>query len=223
MSEWNIIGDVAGQYRTLRHLILKMPRARVLLVGDLMDRGPNSRKVIQWAKSGEAKVLMGNHEHMMCDFILGSPGKGPYSSQDWLVNGGGATVRSYLPSASTRRGEVSYTAMQDAMKPDCEWLAKLPYFHIEPGLLVTHAPCKEDAEWLLKGKELDLDFLWYRGKPRRQDGYLQVHGHNSTQKVHWYENEPHGKWGVNIDTSRAKILTGLHWPSLQLFQKEYID
>ncbi len=233
---YNIVGDVAGQYKTLIRLLGQMPTAdKTILVGDLVDRGPNSRKVVQFAKTNQDKVitLMGNHEHMFCDFVLsGRPGSGPYDAQDWLVNGGGATVRSYLPNASTIKKEVTYPAIQDAMLKDAEFLSKLPTSYMTPdGLIVTHAPLSISPEEVSEANELSIDFIWYRGKPKKYPGWFQVHGHNSTKKPHWYRDpgdiavagEDAEPFGINIDTSRAGILTGIHWPSKELFQQEYID
>ena len=45
----NIIGDIAGEFDALIELVKRMPDEDILLVGDLVDRGPKSLQVIEWA------------------------------------------------------------------------------------------------------------------------------------------------------------------------------
>jgi bis(5'-nucleosyl)-tetraphosphatase (symmetrical) len=66
------IGDVHGCYRELRKLLEVMPmdwdRDRLWLVGDLVNRGPDSLRVLRWARRtskemGERfQVVLGNHD-----------------------------------------------------------------------------------------------------------------------------------------------------------------
>lgn len=71
------IGDIHGQYQTLITLLEKLgftetrygwrhPRARAIFLGDLIDRGPDSRAVVETVRPmvehGYAECLMGNHE-----------------------------------------------------------------------------------------------------------------------------------------------------------------
>lgn len=62
---WIIIGDVHGCIRELEDLLHKVnpgKKDRVLFLGDLVNRGPHSRKVVRLARGLEALSLMGNHE-----------------------------------------------------------------------------------------------------------------------------------------------------------------
>lgn len=66
------IGDVHGCYRELRRLLKVMPidwdRDRLWMVGDLVNRGPDSLRVLRWAlrtskQMGDRfQVVLGNHE-----------------------------------------------------------------------------------------------------------------------------------------------------------------
>ena len=71
----DIIGDVHGQFEALQNLLHylgyshtgKHPQGRKLVfVGDLVDRGPDSPAVVNWAKqainAGNAFMVLGNHE-----------------------------------------------------------------------------------------------------------------------------------------------------------------
>lgn len=58
-----IIGDVHGCYKTLLSLIKKLPKnAKLCFVGDLCDRGKNSKEVIAFVKSNNYDCVLGNHE-----------------------------------------------------------------------------------------------------------------------------------------------------------------
>ena len=51
-----IIGDVGGCFNSLMKLVAKLPpNEKLLFIGDLNDRGPNSREVISWVKSQNIK------------------------------------------------------------------------------------------------------------------------------------------------------------------------
>ena len=53
MDEIYIIGDVHGHYNELISLINKLPNkidSKICFVGDLIDRGPDSKKVVDLVK-----------------------------------------------------------------------------------------------------------------------------------------------------------------------------
>ena len=71
----DIIGDVHGQFEALQNLLHYLgytpdgrhPQGRkIVFVGDLVDRGPDSPAVLQWFKeahtAGNAFMVLGNHE-----------------------------------------------------------------------------------------------------------------------------------------------------------------
>lgn len=91
------IGDIHGCAAALAgllELIKPEPSDTIVVLGDCIDRGPDSRGVIdQLLALGELcnlKPLLGNHEEMMlaaCDR--------PTSQEDWLACGGTETLDSY--------------------------------------------------------------------------------------------------------------------------------
>lgn len=88
-----IIGDVHGCAKSLERLLEKMPEdGQIFSTGDLIDRGPDSKKVISLCIQRRIRSVMGNHEHMFLDYIDGAPyyGKGTY-----LMNGGNKTIEDY--------------------------------------------------------------------------------------------------------------------------------
>lgn len=90
-------GDVHGCHRALTTLLgmLALSAAeKVIFVGDLVDRGPLSKQVVDellaLRDTCKVVVIMGNHEQMMRDAISGH---GLFNT--WLEAGGKATIDSY--------------------------------------------------------------------------------------------------------------------------------
>lgn len=96
------IGDIHGCAKALRSLIEAIspdPDDEIVFVGDYIDRGPDSRDVIDQiiSLSSRCKVvaLRGNHELMLQGVVVGG-----LDDRVWLANGGQATVSSYGGSLS---------------------------------------------------------------------------------------------------------------------------
>jgi serine/threonine protein phosphatase 1 len=100
MKPLMVIGDVHGAYAQLSALLESRHTSgrQVVFVGDLVDRGPDSAKVLRlvtdfidsWPPG--AILLRGNHEQALLDFL--EMGK----VEPFLRNGGLATVASYYKS-----------------------------------------------------------------------------------------------------------------------------
>src|SRR5262245_34382276 len=91
------IGDAHGCLAALRKLIECIgPQSddTLVMLGDCVDRGPDSRGVIDEMLELREKFrlvpILGNHEEMMLNFIDGRP-----QPDDWLQCGGAATIESY--------------------------------------------------------------------------------------------------------------------------------
>lgn len=64
------IGDVHGCYETLIRLIDKLPnkeQSNLIFVGDLIDRGKDSAKALEFVRKGNYACVMGNHEKMFLE------------------------------------------------------------------------------------------------------------------------------------------------------------
>lgn len=62
------IGDIHGchqEFAELLQLLKPAPDDRLILLGDLVNRGPDSSKVIQLAREHNALSLLGNHERRL--------------------------------------------------------------------------------------------------------------------------------------------------------------
>src|ERR1035437_4526340 len=95
----NIIADVGGQFKALKKLLSIMPKGLTVLVGDLNDRGPMSKQVIELAMSSpDIITLQSNHGDMFVDFVLTQtdPDYSPrYIFEAFYKQGGLETLISY--------------------------------------------------------------------------------------------------------------------------------
>jgi len=101
-----VIGDIHGMLRPLRALIDEVmrrdPSARLFFVGDYVNRGPESRGVVDLLLSlTDAHFVRGNHDDIV-DLVLHGSGYDPNSAPDagsafaWFMQHGlGATFASY--------------------------------------------------------------------------------------------------------------------------------
>ena len=90
------IGDIHGCARTLDRLLSDLdiqPDDHLVFIGDYIDRGPDSKGVVdrllELRKTVTCTFLRGNHE----DLFLGYLDKDEYDI--WAINGGIATLESY--------------------------------------------------------------------------------------------------------------------------------
>jgi serine/threonine protein phosphatase 1 len=92
-----IIGDIHGHYDTLMSLLDAIALRKddqIYFLGDLIDRGPDSAKVVDFVFQNQYKCLLGNHEQMLLDAV----GNGQIATnllQAWLYSGGHSTLISY--------------------------------------------------------------------------------------------------------------------------------
>ncbi len=97
------IGDVHGCAEALRAIVNVIEPQLVdtiVMLGDCVDRGPDSRQVIdellKLRERCHLVALLGNHEEMMLNFLDGKP-----QPDDWLEVGGKATMKSYGATMSS--------------------------------------------------------------------------------------------------------------------------
>jgi len=226
MKSINFIGDIHGNYIELLELSNLMPPGEFISVGDIIDRGPNSKKVIEFfMKNG--RVILGNHEHMMLDFFNNN---GSYYAYDaWILNGGVPTIKSFLNKKNIEKlSTIKLFNLKDFLTPYISssilnWLSSLPLYIQENDFIVTHGsinPSIPFEKTLNIGKNAfdvrcETSILWNRGKPRRKEKF-QIHGHTPHIKAFEYKDKK-GVFGINLDTSSEEYITGMHWPSKEIF------
>ena len=186
-----VIGDVHGCIDLMDSLLDRLdPDCPLVFVGDYVDRGPDSARVLRQLKrlteteNREVICLLGNHEEMLLRFVQDPKRVG----QLWLQNGGVQTFASFgigQISDATKGAEAAAAAqtLSAAMGEDLlEWLRNLPLTWQNGNVIVTHAAlnpsvplANQDRRTLLWGHPLF-------GRKRRSDGLWVVHGHTIMQK-----------------------------------------
>lgn len=83
-----VVGDIHGFFSSLEMLLLRLNfdprRDRVFAVGDLIDRGPESHRLIEFMNYPWFHSIMGNHEKMLLDAADNSSVR-----DNWMVYNGG--------------------------------------------------------------------------------------------------------------------------------------
>ena len=184
-----IIGDIHGRADLLDHLLALIAAepgandARLIFVGDYIDRGPDSAAVLVRLQgltaAGKAVCLMGNHERMLLDAIDRPEEAGPR----WLLNGGDATLASLgaggrLPGESEAERMAALAGrLREALPPGIEaWLRALPLWWQDQGLAVVHAGA-DPALAMVDQTEASLIWGHRRFGQPRADGLWIAHGH----------------------------------------------
>lgn len=227
MDNFWVIGDVAGEYDALMKLLALLPKdAKLVFVGDLNDRGPKTKEVIEFVRSGGYVSLMGNHEYMFIDYVTSrnNPSYMPeYKGSIFLDNGGIPTLRSYF-GKMPKYGDPVPAELKEHIK----WLNQRPSKFEAEGVIVTHAP-------ILFGQienfdEMTvIDKVWNRDHikptPKFPDDKFQFFGHNGHYHEFTYERNDiyvgPQKYAICVDDSRNNKLTAVNWPSLEKIQVKF--
>jgi serine/threonine protein phosphatase 1 len=190
------VGDIHGRSDLLDLLharieedlgLSPVENAFIIYVGDYVDRGPDSRGVIERllapAPASASRILLkGNHEAMLLQFLAA-----PETGAEWRQFGGMETLLSYGVDIRTMAPD-GYAALAD------QFARKLPAAHL--GLFESlktftttgdyffcHAGVRPGTP-LPQQKESDL--LWIRDAFLRSDadfGKVVVHGHTPTEEL----------------------------------------
>ena len=225
-----VIGDIHGCFDTFMALIAKLPEdAKICLVGDLIDRGPKSRQVVQYVIDNKIDCVQGNHEDMMVEQPV-----------YWPLNGGMETLESYADSSEDRMKEDGIHLRLDKklFKKHQKWMTKLPvyieYPEVKNGdgryLVVSHSILHDvwklkDTTEEYKKEQFRRTAMWSRDfhVVDNPDIY-NVIGHTPQ------EFEPHiTKIYSNIDTGCCynhygyDTMTALKFPEMDIITQENID
>lgn len=141
-----VIGDVHGCYNELCLLLDKIydhaagePR-KIIFVGDYVDRGPNSKEVVEQVmrmqQRGDGIALMGNHEDMLL------AGEYTYAAET-IVSFGGFPGH-FIPEYAL------------------EWMRSLPKYYEDDTIIVAHAGANPVFPM---DEQTDAMLMWLRYKP----------------------------------------------------------
>lgn len=208
------VGDVHGQIDLFEALggaladDLKAASERTLVIlGDLVDRGPGGLAALRLARSGLAGAttiaLKGNHEDQLLA-MLSDPR--PEVVAHWLEFGGGDVAK----EAGVRVGETGWVdALKAAIGSDLlGWLEARPTLWRIGDLAFVHAGLDPQAPL---AAQTDRTLMWTRRPWLESAGpYAQavavIHGHTPQRGVDL--DHPHR---INLDTGayRTGLLSGL--------------
>jgi serine/threonine protein phosphatase 1 len=189
-----ITGDVHGCFYTFQKMLEKWDREKEIFiqVGDLVDRGLHSARVVELAISIAEKYpnsvfLKGNHEALMIKYFKN------LTMNNWFTHYGEVTIGSYI--------EIGKNAQDDLA-----WLGnnKLVYetdflFVSHAGLTQTENPYEEDH----------ADSLIWNRKPLLKLKKVQVHGHTPHTRKGPHYNRETDSWNVDTGACFGKGLSSL--------------
>lgn len=193
-----VIGDVHGRADLLERMLARIAqedpeaKARCVLVGDLIDRGPDSAQVLDMVRAlcvdqpQRWICLAGNHEQMLLDFLDDPARLGPR----WLAAGGDATLLSYgLAAHHDRNRKADFTKLGRDLAAALgvgliDWLRNLPMIWHEGKIVVSHAGIDpgrslddQDVETLLWGRRLPRKSVGRRENQTDAPRFWVVQGH----------------------------------------------
>ena len=251
LTDVTVIGDVHGCFETAKALVTKVlkkhPNTTICFAGDLIDRGPNSKDLVQWVIDNGYDCVQGNHEQMMVDW------NGKISDNLWIENGGDITLDSYYKKDLNEKEEKYISGYYfkgnfDAgtFKDHQLWMSNLPVVIEYPNcknlegrrLVVSHSVCHNywraihDTD-IERNKKAYVMIAWNRDFHKIKDqGFFNVIGHTPL-----YDGPKIKKPYANIDTGcfmgcsgwksfgkdLSGYLTALHVPTGNVYNQECID
>ncbi len=186
------VGDIHGRLDLLEAMLGRIEadarsshaeRRTLVFLGDYVDRGPDSKGVVETLIGGlpkgfEAHFLKGNHEAILLNFLDDA-----WSLDNWLLNGGDATMRSYgLDTDRLARLdapiELWRQALQEAMpEAHLQFYRSLRLSVAFGDYLFVHAGVNPSVPL---GEQTEADLIWIRGPfldHAEAFGKIVVHGH----------------------------------------------
>ncbi|MBU1175690.1 MAG: metallophosphoesterase [Alphaproteobacteria bacterium] len=194
------VGDIHGchdKYSRIEAAIVADAERRsrgavIVVLGDVVDRGPDSRAVIEHLLAApphgiDRFVLSGNHEAMMASFF-----DRPSHSHTWLSFGGAETLMSY--GIDTGRWQIErvksklihYQLQTFIPAEHMSFVAERPHLVRFGKLVCVHAAIDRSCSL---SEQTERDLLWTRPGPEtdadngEMSGYVVVHGHTPVKDV----------------------------------------
>lgn len=201
------IGDIHGRLDCLERLMEKinpdLQQDRLLFVGDYIDRGRDSKAVVDFiirmknlAPPGQIICLKGNHEAMLLDFLQGR------EKELFAFNGGLATLEDYW-------GEDWVEAEKLTLPRDHrQFYQDLRLFYETPKYIFVHGGLKPGVALSDQQEE---DLLWIRGEfitSQEDFGRRVIFGHTPFRQPLLMPN----KIGIDTGAVYGNFLTALKLP-----------
>ena len=184
----------------------------LVFLGDLIDRGDNSKGVIervlglQAGARFEVRVLKGNHEEAMLRFLAS-----PADTSEWLTYGGIETLNSYgVAAGGSALGPARLEALSSHLRtnlpePHLRLLGALERYVLVGEYLFVHAGVRPGVAL---AEQADRDLFWIRDRFLAHNSpspYIVVHGHTPTEEP---ELLPH-RIGVDTGAYATGVLTAV--------------
>ena len=214
------IGDVHGRLdlfialmdRICRDSAARKPaRVRVIFLGDLIDRGPESAGVIDRCMDYGRRfpgfeVLKGNHEGLMEHALDGNLS----AVTLWMRQGGDNALASWgVPREVIDQGSPAdlVEAARQHIDPDVvAWIKTRPYTAQIGDYLFVHAGIRPGVPL---SRQIPEDLMWIRNEFLTSDddhAMIVVHGHSITDEgVQMHAN----RIGIDTGAYRSNVLTAL--------------
>jgi len=212
-----VVGDIHGRLDLFDALIAAIeeddsqrPEAatEIILLGDLVDRGPESAGVIartrEWQKRRTVRVLAGNHEEMFLEAF-----EKPDVLRHFLKHGGRETIMSYGISKKQFNAmtldELFMMLPQIVPQSERDYVAAFEDMIIAGDYLFVHAGIDPTMPIAAQKRS---DMLWIRDRFLSHEGPLEkvvVHGHTIFERVMDCGN----RIGIDTGAFRSGVLTAL--------------
>lgn len=189
-----VISDIHGESEKLDMLLNKYwnpEKERLIFLGDLVDRGPNSlgviRRVMELKRQYQAITVMGNHEDLFLSWL------DDYENETELYYnmGGDNTINSFFDINATFHYSPKKINkwLKKEFKEEIQFLRNLPNYYFNDTHIFVHAGVNLNLEnWT---NSSDNDFLMVR-KPF-------IYGKNETKKTIVFGHTPTNN--LNLDKS----------------------
>jgi len=211
------IGDIHGRLDLFDQAILAIEEddarrgpadTTVILLGDLIDRGPDSAMVVktarQWQQRRNVRALLGNHEQMLLDAMTDKD-----TLRHLLRYGGRETLLSYGMSPA----EYETSLLDDILEgmprmipaDDVAWMRSMEDRIAIGDYLFVHAGIRPGIPL---EEQRTSDLRWIRGEfldDPRDHGCVVVHGHSITPEV----AERRNRIGIDTGAYNSGVLTTL--------------
>jgi|UniRef100_A0A7C3SK59 serine/threonine protein phosphatase 1 len=212
MTDIFAIGDIHGCLDHLERLLEAvnpdLHRHRLVFIGDYIDRGPNSKGVVDFIirlkklyPAENIICLKGNHEAMFLDFLNG------IEPELFLFNGGRSTLREYWGEHWYRLKKLRLPAEHK------EFYLNLKKYYETPDYIFVHGGLKPGVP-LEEQKEEDL--LWIRGEfiaSFEDFGKRVIFGHTPMR----YPLVMPNKIGIDTGCVYGNFLTCLRLPAEEFY------
>jgi serine/threonine protein phosphatase 1 len=198
------IGDIHGQIDMLHNALDLISNdqdagAQIVFLGDYVDRGPNSKAVLDLLIQGQDSgapwiVLKGNHDRYMTRFLNDSEYRDKNTTKlyHWLAGpiGGRETLRSYGVDVDERRSfaDIQADALDAVPERHRQYIEDLPLTHETDEHIFVHAGIRPGVPM---AEQVEDDLIWIRKgwlEDESDHGKLVVHGHTALEQPQHYGN-----------------------------------